>query len=152
VNFNGTINDYNNETQTINVDISGNHTIVINDYGNNTYNFNMTDNSTVVNNNYYPSNTSNCSTTTITPPILITSTLIPECHNRWDIVLITLVTLFGLLALAAMAALAFLLFRRPICGHCGRRHAPGSKECTTQHQGGYVPRGRTDDSIDLPEN
>jgi hypothetical protein len=74
-----------------------------------------------------------------------------------DEALVGLVVGLGVLALAAVAALAFLLFRQPLCAHCNTRHRPGPKYCSAQQQqqqqsGGYVPRTRTGDPIDLPEN
>jgi hypothetical protein len=93
---------------------------------------------------------------------VVTSTVIPECHNAWDIVLIVLIIVFGLLALLALLALGWFLLRRyPICDACQCRHRPG--HCPLDRFGGGVTTGglastgfyggqRTGQMHDMPEN
>jgi hypothetical protein len=131
VELNGTLNDYSNYTGVINLNVTGNQVLNFNRSASLNVVINVKDNATLNTYIYGKNVTTTCSnaTTTVTPPVFITSSLIPECHNVWDIALVTLVIIFGILALIALAALAFLLLKRPYCSVCRKRHKVGSKDC-----------------------
>jgi hypothetical protein len=59
-----------------------------------------------------------------------------------------LIVIFGLLFLILLLILLYILFRRPICPHCRRRHAP----VTLPDQCPYLPRRKTGDPITLQQN
>jgi hypothetical protein len=87
VDFNGTINDYVNQSQIVNVNISGNKSIDINISGNATWYFNVSGNATLNNNYYYPNGTNCTILTNATGPISIKNPIIQECHNTCKFIL-----------------------------------------------------------------